>query len=307
MPNMSSEQPQTDNPLKYLKEVTDQNRIAEYDKLPLYVPEHESPETFDQDLMNKESFKSSAETIGQIREIEVAIWEDDPNKSSQNSHERVHLRILNGRHRYMQIPDWKRRYFDFSNMKDSFGTLDPVMAYYEARQHFDLQKKSKPEERTMLIEEMAEHLVKSKGLRPDQCCNEIVNRLSAQGVASESAIRNACPRKYKDLFHVSRKEGKTFESTGKDTVEVKSAKKIVGEKLIESEEQIKSLTGEKTDVERKNIVLKQAVRDKDTVILELQTKIKSIKEMLIDQTCDCGIKTQIKVDTTLNKIIVQRK
>jgi len=84
----------------------------------LYIAPNETEETFDQEIIlghGHDFLKSSAE-VGQLRPIEIAIWFDDPNRESLNSIDRIHRRIINGRHRYKSDPTWRREYYDFSGL-----------------------------------------------------------------------------------------------------------------------------------------------------------------------------------------------
>ena len=301
---MSTENPDTEKDKTQLPKVkfaviTDAALIEEFNKQELYIPPNETPATYDNEMMGRKAYSVSADEVGQLRPIEVAIWKDDPNKNSPTSMERIHMRIINGRHRYFDDPNWRREYYDLS------GKQDPIWAYFEARQHFDLQKKSQPAERAILIEQMAEHLIKHEGLAPDQCCNEIVKRLVPQGVASEVTIRNHCDKKYKNKDMSAKKEGKTFELAGKETQVVKQAKKIVGKKVIELEGRVNTLVIENTELQKKNSTLEENIRSNMNVIQDLESKLRIVSAL--DKTTEIdGIKIRARVDATSNKIIVEK-
>src|SRR3990170_704438 len=128
---------------KYVK-ITDQKRIEEYNKLELYIPPHETLATYDSKLLKDDSYKKSKSQVGELRAIEVAVWENNPDKNSDVSHARIHLRIINGRHRYTQDPKWERVYYDFAPIEQT--ATHPTLAYLQARQHFDLQKEQTQDE-----------------------------------------------------------------------------------------------------------------------------------------------------------------
>lgn len=284
------------------KRVTDKKTIEELDKLPLYIPDHESVETFDTDAMNRNAHKVSSEFVGELRPIEVAVWFDDPEVNVPNSHSRVHLRIINGRHRYLQKLTWRREYYDLSGFKTIDGEVDPVIGYFEARHHFDLQKKSNPKERSVLVEEMAEYLNK-KGLDAPECCKKIVELLVHQGVAHETTIINACPSRYKDIRQSQIKLGKTFESKGKETAEMTKAKKIT--KVEEKESKIRSLEMENVDLEKKISAQDVELKKQYTIIDDLQSKIRILSQLEDTQEID-GIKIHVSIDGASNKIILKK-
>ena len=277
--------------------ITDQKIIAGLDKLPLYVPAHESPMTYDTDMMNRDSYKASAEVVGQLRHIEVAVWFDDPEIDVPNSHARVHLRIINGRHRYMQDPTWKRDYYDLSQFPD------PVMAYFDARLHFDLQKRRTASELSMIIEEMAERLLKTTGIDAEDCCNEIVNIMHPQGLGAEATIRNACPSRYKDKEHAGRKTGKTFADAGRDTKEIKIAKKKL--KVEEKEKRIKELEETATKFESRIISLEDGMKVAKHETDKLESKIRILSNLEATETID-GINIHAVVDADKNKIVISK-
>ncbi len=109
---MSTDQ-SMDNPLegKY-ERITDPKEIEELDKLDVWIAPNETNETFDQKIIAGQShdYIKSSKSVGQLRPIEIAVWKKDPNAKSDNSPERIHMRIINGRHRYKQDSKWRREY-----------------------------------------------------------------------------------------------------------------------------------------------------------------------------------------------------
>ncbi len=130
--------------------ITNQKLILELDKQDLYIPPGETWETFDQEMLRQDVLKKSANAIGQHSPISVAVWVDDPNKESDISHERVHLRIIDGRHRYKQNPKWKRQYISVNSFEQ----------YCKYRLNIDLKKNHNPKEKEMLFGMMGRYLLK---------------------------------------------------------------------------------------------------------------------------------------------------
>ncbi len=284
-------------------EITDPKRIAEYDKLDLYIPPHETMKTYDQSALSNDQYKKSAKQMGELRPIEIAILDKDENKNSSNSHFRIHLRVMNGRHRVVQNKKWHRKYYDFKPVEDSGE--DVFLAYLQMRQHYDLQKKQAPEEKIVLIEETAERIMKTKKIKIGEVCNEIVKLYVPQGLMSDVTIRNLCPPQYKDKKMGDRKRGETFEKHGKDTEKVKEAKKIVGDKLTKMEAEKNKLQTQLTTIESNNIGLHKQIEGHNKVVDELESKIRIIHEIDSTIECKCGNKIPVKVDVTSNKIVTK--
>lgn len=281
------------------KKIEDLELIKKYDSMDLYIPPHEIYTTFDSEMLNRHAFADSKKVVGEHRPIEVAIWEEDPEKNSPNAWHRIHLRIINGRHRYSDNPKWKREYYDLSEADD------PVLIYYDLRLHFDMQKKSKPEERTALIEQLGEYLMKEKVVPMNQVCQTIVEMWVPQGIASDVTIRNSCPEKFKDLKHVFSRKGKTFEETGQQSKSKKTIREMGEEKLKIAEEKMLQERKQKEDIERNNVFLRQSVSEKKSLLGKLQKQLKKIKSL--ETTVDIeGIRIHVRVDSVFEKLIVEK-
>ncbi len=304
---MSAEQKSVENPLegKYVR-ITDPKVIEELNKIDLWVAPNETDETYDQKITAGQShdYNKSAESVGQLRPIEVAVWREDPNGKSDNSPERIHMRIINGRHRYRQNPEWRREYYDFGVYEKQ--NVDPVMEYYLARGHFDMQKKASREERRVLVIDMATRLMK-KGKPAPECCSEIIKIMEKQGISNENSIREVCPRDFKDQERAERKEGKTFEKAGRDTKEVVKLKKVAGEKYKDIEDKKILLESENTKLQRENIDILGEVKKQHNTIDEMQSKLRVLSEMGQKIKCKCGNEIPVKVDVTSSKIIAEKQ
>ncbi len=291
---------------KYVK-ITDPELIAKYDKMDLYIPPHETPKTMDQAMLEKNRLGKSVSRVGQIRPIEVTVWEKDPEKDSTVSHNRVHLRVMNGRHRYVGDKAWSREYYDLQPIADS--GYSPSLAYYQIRQHHDLQKTQTPDEQVMLLEEMGEVIIKTIPIPNDEVCNELVKLLVPQGLMSESSILRHCPQKFKNKKQADSRKGKTFEATGKDTkqkIEVKKeASKMAKDKVTELVAEKNTLLTNLTKMESEKIGVQRELTKQLKVTDEIEAKLRvlSIVEDVIE--CKCGNKIPVKVDGTSNKILVK--
>lgn len=287
---------------KYVK-ITDPKKIEEYNKQELYIPPHETKATYDSKLLNDNVYNKSKDRVGQLRPIEISVWEDDPNKESKNSHFRIHLRIMNGRHRYQQDKKWERVYYDFKPIADSGSNA--TLAYLQARQHFDLQKAQSPEEKIMLLEETAEIILKTTAIPMDKVCNEMVKLFVPQGLMSEVTIRNLCPVRYKDKEMADRKKGHTFEEKGKDTKKKLEAKKIAKDHITKLEADNNKLTTNLTKMESDKIGVQSELTKQMKVVDEVQAKFRIVSTIEDEVECKCGNKIPVKVDVTTNKILAK--
>jgi len=304
---MSAEQQEVENPLegKYVR-ISDPKLIEELDKTELWIAPNETDETYDTKIIAGQShdYQKSADSVGQLRPIEVAVWKEDPNAKSDNSPERIHMRIINGRHRYRQNPKWRREYYDFGVYTDK--KIDPVMEYYLARGHFDMQKKASREERRVLVIDMATRLMK-QGKRAPEVCAEIVNIMEKQGISNENSIREVCPREFKDQGFADRKAGKTFEKAGRDTKETVKLKKVAGEKYKDIEDKKILLESRNFKLESENVDLHRDLKKQHDTMDEMQSKLRVLGEMDHKIKCECGIEIPVKVDVTSAKIIVSKQ
>ena len=301
---MSNDQ-KLQKPLIKYKVITDKKIIEELDKLPLYIPPNETEETYDTEFISgeKNDLTKSSEKAGELRPIEVSIWFDDPQKESTNSIDRIHLRIIDGRHRYKINPNWRREYHDFSEFARAGS--DPIVEYYFAKGHFDMRKTATKEERKVWVNDMCEHAMKSLGLPPQECCTWVIQQARIQGISNEKSIRDVCPKEFKDPSHVLVKEGKTFAKTGKDTKEIKKLKKVAGEKFVELEATKLRLETENVKLEKENIGLHEEANNTQRVVADLQQQLRLVANIEQESKCEeCGKVTKLSVDASSGKVLV---
>ncbi len=302
---MSNEQ-EMDSPLhaKY-KIITDKKIIDGLNKLPLYVAPNETEETYDKDILSGKGhdLKKSSEEVGQLRPIEVAVWFDDPNKDSDRATDRIHMRIINGRHRYKFVPEWRREYYDFSEFVKQ--KINPVEEYYYAKGHFDMQKKASKSERAVWAKDMCEMFMK-EGTPPHECCKKLVEKCKQQGISNENSIREVCSAEFKDKEMMSRKMGKTFESKGMDTKEIKKLKKVAGEKFVDMESRKLKLESENTQLQKEIIGLRDDNKKGVNVQEDLQQQLRLVANIGQEHVCKCGHKSKLTVDASSGKVLVKK-
>lgn len=96
--------------------VTDPKEIARYDResgLKWYIHKDDIS-TVDKVLIQDQSYTESKKNIGELSSIYVAVCDDDPFKDSQVSPYRIHFRLGDGLHRFLQTENskvkWTHRY-----------------------------------------------------------------------------------------------------------------------------------------------------------------------------------------------------
>lgn len=275
----------------------------------LYIAPNETEETFDQEIISGtgHDLQKSSNEVGQLRALEVAIWFDDPNKESQNSLERVHRRIINGRHRYKGEPNWRREYYDFAGFATPDKPLQPAIEYNLAKGHFDMQKKATRAERTVWVRNM-NTLAMKQGIPKADCCNWTVQIARSQGISGESSIREVCDTEFKNKEMANRKKDKTFESSGKDTKEIKKLKKVAGEKYIDLEATKKRIETENTQLQKEIIGLREDNTKTMNINEDLTQQLRLVANINHQHQCKrCGTLTDIKVDASSGKIIISDK
>jgi len=275
----------------------------------LYIAPNETDETFDQDIISGHGhdLKKSSDEVGQLRPIEVAIWFGDPNKKSTNSLERIHRRIINGRHRYRADKNWRREYYDFSGFVTDDKPLAPAIEYNLAKGHFDMQKKATKMERTVWTRNMCVLGMKS-GIGKADCCNWVVQLANSQGISNENSIREVCEEQFKNKEMSKRKLDKTFESKGIDTKEIKKLKKVAGEKYADMEALKLRMETENTQYQKEILGLQEDNSKTMKIMDDLQQQLRLVASIQQEHNCKkCGSITEMQVDASTGKINISLK
>ena len=211
-----------------------------------FIPESENKTFDDENLMNRTYVESSKKIGGQIIPIAVAVCDDDKYKDSEESSFRIHGRIIDGRHRYIQSKaqgiDWKVSYFRVASFEE----------YMILRSHFDSKKKENPEEQRVKFLELAEYMFAEKGVPKQDIGKMIVEQYSPTPYSS-TAIRNWLPDEYKDQEQAEKRKGKT-----KPIEETKKGKEIAKKLDSVDKKKIKELQTLYDDSLRQNTELKES-------------------------------------------------
>ena len=268
------------------EEITVPKIIEELNKQPLYIPPSEDWETYDSEAERDEIFLKSEKVIGQYEPITVAVWFDDPNKDSTNSQERVHLRVVNGRHRYLQVPNWKRRYIKVNSVKQ----------YWTYRLHIDTRKRDNPEEQKKIFRWIGEQLMKQGCPKKDiakTICKEFP-QIPAQ------RILRYVPLEFKDLTKVLARLGKINQRKEKTLAE-----KLQQDLANPKEQENKRLHDELTGISKENLELKEHIATKEIQNREDSSRLRILEQLEQIFEID-GIKIKIKLEKGGTKYIVSK-
>lgn len=246
------------------KYITDLKLIREPDKQPLYICPSETEETFDDDLLKNNRLKKSSEKVGYGDPILVAVWLDDPNRESKTSEERVHMRIIEGRHRYLQDKNWPRKYVFVGSIKQFFDYQD----------FFGIRKKDNREERKAKII-MSGNFLRNQGTPLEEIAAELCRW--KKGVYTPQEILDYVPQEWKNKARSANRKNKIIQKKDNDIVQ-KSTQEL--ENLETENQRLKrELENEKAENQR----LKRELENKETIIQnlgkEIEARMKKIMEL----------------------------
>ena len=243
--------------------ITDQELILRYDeefKDTFFIPDSENKTYDDENLTNAIYVESSKKIGGQFVPISIAICDDDKFKTEESGF-RIHGRIIDGRHRYLQAKakgqSWEKNYYMVKNFDE----------YMLLRSHFDSKKKENPKEQIQKFKELADYKFKELGIPKQDIGKMIVDEYSPSPY-SAGAIRNWLPDEYKDQTQAEKRKGKK-----KKIEETKKGKEIVAQ--LESEKDKQILEKDKQFNELKSTYQKEHVelenwRDREQYLLNEQ-------------------------------------
>ena len=255
-----------------------------------FIPESENKTFDDENLMNKTYVESAKKIGGQIVPISVAVCDHDKFKESEESSFRIHGRIIDGRHRYVQSKaqgiDWSVNYY----------TVESFEEYMVLRSHFDSKKKENPREQQVKFMELCEYMFKEQGI-PKQDIGKLIVEQYSPTPYSSSAIRNWLPDEFKDQEQAEKRKGKT-----KPIEETKKGKEIVKKIDSADKKKIKELQTLFDDSLRQNTELKESYaqvngelqtwREREPFLLNEQVvQIEGTENEMVKVSIDLNTKT----------------
>ena len=268
--------------------------------------------TMDEDVIEEGRYTKSAEEIGgQYIPIAVAYCPTDPTmlkkldgKDNPNynpdSYYRVHGRIIDGRHRYLNAKGsgvkWGITYY---NIKD-------FDHYAKLRKHLDQKKSPSKRENEVFFADVCKHKFEVLGLPIEDICKIVVEEYA--NTMSRPAIRSYIPSQYKDSKMAAIRQGATKELeetvAGKKIAE--KLKKKTGKELSKKDKEIEKLHTEETENLNKIIELETLVKSRDVIVKEyndLQPFLSAVHTVKVD---GADMKVEVKMDLTKKEIIVKQ-
>lgn len=206
-------------------EVIDEAEIARYDKESkgkFYIPPFELEEGIDKELVDEGTYVLSAESIGKhLTPIYVAVSDDDPEKDSEASYTRIHLRIIDGRTRYLQSLNkkmsWPVKYIHVKDFEQFFLLWT----------HFNSKKENNKKDEKNKIIQYCKSLEK-QGFEKAKIGSTVVKNLSEQGQFSKIKLYRLIPDEYKSsvFAKLGRKGGLAKAKEQKEKKKSKKDKQI---------------------------------------------------------------------------------
>ena len=167
-----------------------------------YIPKDEQG-TMDDDVIENNRYTKSAEEIGgQYIPIAIAYCPTDPTMRKElddgktnpdyNSESpfRVHGRIIDGRHRYLDAKSkglkWDITYYQIKDYNH----------YGQLRKHLDQKKAPNKKENEVFFAQVCKYVFEKEGVPLEDVCKIVVNRY--KNTMSEPAIRSYIQSMFKD-------------------------------------------------------------------------------------------------------------
>ena len=277
----------------YLKKIDDPEIIQKLDNELLFIPSDETSSTYDMEQVS--GLPISESEVGQLRPIEVAIWWDDPNRGNDKPH-RIHLRPFNGRHRAKANPNWRREYYDLSEYSD------PILEYFKARHHFDLQKNRTKHERRVYIKEVADYFFNNLHIPEHEVCKKITEFLVSQDGISAITVSRYCPDNYKDPIQKARAQ---HVRPIHDRLDDNSTIEPLKETLHSKDDDINKLYAENNKLQEENHNYQNKIESMDKSLIKMQSTLNKIFSWPAEKTFE-NITVRAFVDPKELKIVIER-
>jgi len=117
----------------------------------------------------------------------------------------------------------------------------------------------KKEDKQNFIKEMSEFCMKNLGLPANEISEYLGKKFRQLGFLKEKTIRKYISIEFKNIRQSMNRRGKTFESMGRETGEIKRIQEIVGKKYENMEEKI--LVLKKKNIELEIKILKKEIKE----------------------------------------------
>ncbi len=284
----------------------------ETDMVELFISKEEQG-TLDEDVIEEGRYTKSAEEIGgQYIPIAVAYCPTDPTMQKKlddgkdnpdynpESYYRVHGRIIDGRHRYLNAKGsgtkWGITYYMIKDFDH----------YAKLRKHLDQKKSPSKRENEVFFEQVCKHKFEVLGMPIEEICKAVVDEFS--NTMSKPAIRSYIPPQYKDSKMAAIRQGATkdLEDTVAGKKIAEQLKKKTGKELSKKDKEIEKLHMEETENLNKIIELETVIKSRDVIVKEyndLQPFLSAVHTVKVD---GADMQVEVKMDLTKKEIIVKQ-
>lgn len=263
--------------------ITDPKLIVKYDKesdYQYYIPLAEKA-SLDQNAINSHAFTNASKELGiEYQPLLIAVNEDDEFKDTKDSPFRIHLRVWQGKHRYLDSISLKQRWHVKYVKFDSFEEFIKTRPLLEERKDTDILGNNV---RSRQIQDdvisTANKLWVVDGITPKSTiCMKLIEILGHGKPYSESTIRRYCPQEFKDERR-SKNRSMSVNKTSK-----KSKKDIIIEQKEKENtfliEQISIYKGREKPESEKDRDIMFLLSDKKKLQLDKTRLIEEISKMI---------------------------
>jgi hypothetical protein len=257
----------------------------------VYIPPQRDDSTMDLDAMKEGRHARSIDMIGQQSAISITINESDPEKASQNSPFRTHLRLGDGVHRWRQTEAKGQVPIDTLEIK--FYSVKSFEEYSKLKALLDQKKADNPAEKKLDIESVCESIFKNG--TPKEKVSAKVKDLYA-GIIPESTLNEFIPQKFKEKSKMregKKKEEKTPEQSEKE--------------LSKKDEQIQKMISEITTLTKETVKLAD---EKKQLRTELDKAVEVISFVKLEKTVKVegleNVNVSVSFDLSKKEFLVRK-
>jgi hypothetical protein len=256
--------------------------------------------TMDEEVLETNRYTKSAEQIGgQYIPVAIAYCPTDttmmknlsdgtenPNYNPDSAF-RVHGRIIDGRHRYL----------DAKSKGINWG-----LEWYRVKDYPHYDKK----ENEIFFSRACKYEFEQNGTPLEDVCKVIVERF--KNTMSEPAIRSYIPSQYKDSKMAALRQGakKNIEDTVQGKKIVEKLKKKTGKELSKKDKEIERLFKEQTDSLNKIIELENQIKIRDETVNEYHELEPFLNEVHKTKVQGADIQVEVRLDLTNKEVLVKK-
>ena len=269
--------------------------------------------TMDEEVLEQSRYTKSAEQIGgQYIPIAVAYCPkddtmikklDDGNDNPDYNPEsqfRVHGRIIDGRHRYMDAKSnglkWAITYYNISDYPH----------YAKLRKHLDQKKSPSKRENEVFFAQVCKYKFEKEGVPIEDVCKMVVDEY--KNTMSEPAIRSYIPSHFKDSKMAALRQGakKDLEETVQGKKIAEKLKKKTGKELSKKDKEIEKLNTEQSEHLNKIIELESQMKIQDVTVKEFHDLEPFLNATHTAKVQGADMQVEVTLDLTKKDVVVKK-